>query len=533
AETPVEAAETPVEAAEITVPAQVVWRIEPGGTSLSSGITAGPTPGTDPATMIIAPGWTDTGLDAAELAPGLLAPTVTTPAVPTGRRRLRPRRWWTRLTVLVVALTLAGAGGWVLLRDQVTGTANTPAPTQPAAASPAARHPNLLATSRDSFEALLDRRGDAVTDRDQKAFLADLDPAASKLISKQKLLFKNLGKLPVSSFEYDSWSYQPPQPVVSGNLDGPFNPGSATIATQVQFTDADPRPTTARYAVKVELRSGKLVITDISSKGTTSPYSPTPWDAAELTVVRTEHMVVGVTPDVKDRAREVADAAERAYDTSRGLWPKRARNEFVIFATGKRSTFESWYGFGNRTPDFSVGRAISVPTCCETADEKLGDSTSTHIIIDLGELPDEIDLEWTLAHELTHAVSQPRADASYDVPTWAVEGYAEYVGISLLDARGYFAYWARDVRAYVKDGKFKNKLPADDNFYGKNSDINYALSVRFFEYLVGEYGESTVKNFFFYLNAMDRTDVDAAMRKYFKASDKKIVADWSSWVRNS
>lgn len=448
------------------------------------------------------------------------------------RRRFWPHRWWTRAVVLLLALALVG-GAVVLLRDQVGSDATDTGPSASSNGQSGSTHPNLLASNRDAFDAVLDRRSDAVADGDLKAFLADLDPAKTKLIRKQRLLFKNLGVLPVKSFKYVSTSYLPPVPAQAGNLDGAFNPGSAIIEARLQLLDADPRPTTARYSVKLRLRSGRLLITDISSKGAVRPFSPTPWDSTELTVVRTTHMVVGVAADAKDRAQAIADAAERAYDTSRGLWPKRARDEFVIFAAGKRSMFESWYGFADDTPDFSVGRALTVPTCCGTRHRKLGDETSTHIVLDLSELSDPVDLEWTLAHELTHAVAQPRAAASWEAPSWASEGYAEYVGIRLLAKRGYYALWARDVREYVAAGKFRDRLPTDEGFYGRNADINYALSVRFFEYLAGEYGESTAKNFYFYLNAMDPLDVDAAMRKYFHASQKKVVADWADWVRGS
>ncbi|HKE51702.1 MAG TPA: hypothetical protein VKE25_09335 [Actinomycetes bacterium] len=445
------------------------------------------------------------------------------------RRRFWPRRWWTRTVVLLLALALVG-GGLLLLRDQVGSDSSAASAGK---GQPGPTHPNLLASNRDAFNALLDRRTDAVADGDLKAFLADLDPTKTKLIRKQRLLFKNLGKLPVKSFKYVQTSYLPPVPVQAGNPDGEFSTGHAMIEAWLRLVDADPRPTVARYSLKLELQAGKLVITDVSSTGAVRPYSPTPWDSTDLTVIRTTHMVVGVASDETDRAQAVADAAERAYDASLGLWPKQARKEFVIFAAGKRSTFESWYGFSDDTPDFSVGRALTVPTCCQTRHKKLGDSTSTHIVLDLSELSDPIDLEWTLAHELTHAVAQPRAAADYDAPRWASEGYAEYVGIRLLAKRGYFALWARDVREYVADGKFRDRLPSDSGFYGRSADINYALSVRFFEYLAGEYGESTVKNFFFYLNSMDPLDTDAAMRKYFHASQRKVVSDWAAWVRNS
>jgi hypothetical protein len=56
------------------------------------------------------------------------------------------------------------------------------------------------------------------------------------------------------------------------------------------------------------------------------------------------------------------------------------------------------------------------------------------------------------------------------------------------------------------------------------------LSVRFFEFLADRYGTGKTRDFYFYLNAMRHPDADAAMRKYFGTSQKKLVAAWAAWV---
>jgi hypothetical protein len=190
----------------------------------------------------------------------------------------------------------------------------------------------------------------------------------------------------------------------------------------------------------------------------------------------------------------------------------------------------SWYGKLESAPD-PTGITIQVPTCCVRAENRLGDVTSTHIVLDVKEAGDRIDLEWLLAHELTHAVAEPMDDIDHAGSLrWADEGYAEFVGISLLDSYGFVANWDRLARNYAHTKAFDHKLPADRNFYTKDAGPHYALAVRFFEYLADRYGKTTTRDFYFYLNAMKTPDPDAAMRKYFHTSEKTLVAAWANWV---
>jgi hypothetical protein len=242
-------------------------------------------------------------------------------------------------------------------------------------------------------------------------------------------------------------------------------------------------------------------------------------------------MIVAATPDAAGRVRQVADAAEAAYAHSLPYWRKGIPNEFVIFATAKGSTFRRWYGNDDELgEDEAIAKAIEVPSCCSSKRRVLGDVTSLRITVDTSEHPDRIDLEWTLAHELTHAVAEPLTPLSNDVMIWADEGYAEFVGVKMLESRGYVANWASVARTAARKKTFKRKLPADDSFYGKSADANYALSVRFFEFLADRYGTGKTRDFYFYLNAMRHPDLDAAIRKYFETSQKKLVAAWAAWV---
>lgn len=445
------------------------------------------------------------------------------PLPPAHRSRRR------RIGAIVAAAALLAAGtGVYFLRGSDSHSASTRPPT----GSTVSRHPNLVASTRQSLDALLERRSHAIADDDRDAFLADIDPANKKLVLAQRLIFDNLTKLHASENDFAISSYYTqPAPVDPNDLDGDWQRGEAHVESRVQLDEVDPRPTVAYYKWTVEVRDGRLVITGIAPSLYPEPTAPMPWETARLTVRRTRHMLVATTPDAAKRTKQIADAGERAYRQSRSLWPRHgAADEFVIFATTDRKLMGSWYGKLESAPD-PTGVTIQVPTCCLRAEERLGDVTSTHIVLDIKEARDRIDLEWLMAHELTHAVAEPNDDIDHAGSLrWADEGYAEFVGISLLDHYGYVANWDQVARKYARSNAFDDKLPPDRDFYTKDADAHYALAVRFFEYLADRYGKTKTRDFYFHLNAMKTPDPDAAMRKYFDTPETALVAAWAKWV---
>lgn len=447
----------------------------------------------------------------------------------THRRPRHGRRWLRGLLALVLALIGVGLIGGSLIENLTDDEAVAPPPR---AETGMPLH-DRIAASELWFSYLVTKRARAVQDGDLDAYLADLDPAAKELIASQTTLFENLAKLPLGAIEYVAGRYIPPKPATPDDFAGEWRPTRAYVESRIQLDEVDPRPAVAEYRYDLVYQDGRLLITGIGPSDITESPAPAPWETTQLAVARSDHMLVLATPEVAERAGEIANAAERAFDLSRSMWPEDGiRSEFVIFVTKDRELFESWYGDAEFVTGDTTGWARGIPTCCGSGGEKvLGDIATIHIAIDLTDIGDRIDLEWLLAHELTHAVAEPLGPADSDVAlTWADEGYAEFVGVTLLDSYSYVANWDRIARSYARSDDFNGKLPADDGFY-EDSEVNYALSVRFFEFLADRYDTSTVRDFYFSLNAMAEPDVDAAMRQYFDAPEEKLVGDWAEWVQ--
>jgi hypothetical protein len=185
--------------------------------------------------------------------------------------------------IVAAAALLAGGAGVYFLR----GSDSHPASTTPSTGSTVSRHPNLVASTRQSLDALLERRSHAIADDDRDAFLADIDPANKKLVSAQGLIFDNLTKLHASENDFAISSYYTqPAPVDPNDLDGDWQRGEAHVESRVQLDEVDPRPTVAYYKWTVEVRDGKLVITGMAPSLFPEPTAPMPWETAQQRVRR-------------------------------------------------------------------------------------------------------------------------------------------------------------------------------------------------------------------------------------------------------
>ncbi len=450
------------------------------------------------------------------------------------RTEWRPRIAFTVAAVISAGAVAAGVGLGLLADPGTDREPGNPAASAPSAATSESVPvtPDFTASppagSVQALDALLLRRAQAITACDLDAFLADLDQGQDDLVAEQRMLFANLAELPVGSAEFARRDYR--APAAAGSE------GRALVEARIRLDGVDPAPTVARYRWDIAIEDGRLVITDIgvNETGAENPYAPTPWDSAPLTAVRTPHALVVVTTESEDRAGDLADAVESAYQRSRDLWPADVPDRFAVFGTSRRAIFEAWYGTGGGALGTgTAGQAVPVATCCATERRTLGDITSTHVIVDLDEVGSGIELERLLAHELTHAVAQPRTVLGNRLPRWAEEGFAEFVGVQLRRSYGAGSRWPEVVRDYVRRGGFTGTLPADADFYGSDAEANYGLSVQFFEFLAQRYGPSKVSEFYFGLAAMPDPDLDVAIQADFKISENRLLADWADWVRES
>ena len=221
------------------------------------------------------------------------------PPVPPRRRR---RRTLVLLVVLLLVAGLVTAGVVVAGRDDGTdGGGGTPGAESP--------------TGRDAaVRAVLDRRAQAVLNRDREAFLADIDQGDPDFVAQQEQLFDNLAQVDLASWRYELVGDDYNRPDLAKTYDRPYYLPAVLLHYAIKGFDRAP---VARPQVLTFLRTGKRWL--IASDSDADPQLPEtghadPWDRRPIVVGRGRSVLVladGADKARLDRLVRVSDQAER------------------------------------------------------------------------------------------------------------------------------------------------------------------------------------------------------------------------------
>jgi hypothetical protein len=372
---------------------------------------------------------------------------------------------------------------------------------------------------------LLDRYASALTNRDRRAFLAQLDTRNATLVAAQRRLFDNLRQLDLATLRFVPVDTSLPEP-------DPAHPGRYTQGwveawRQLQIRGIDPLPGAQYFRLRITAVADHLVINDVApAANASSTRQPMPWDAAALRVVRGRHVVVAGTPEVAGRLGDVLRAAESAIADAGPCWPPSWQHTFTIFATGDRRAFSSWFRSKFTNTEF-IGFEIGLPVVGEDGKVVPGkEDDIPQVVIDVpGALRAPLGFRQLLEHEMTHAASG--AERNPDTETWAIEGYADFVafhsGTLRAANRGGMAY-----RTYHSAGGLTVRLPADSGFYGRSAALNYDLAFLAFWYLRQKYGQAAVVSFFAAANRQG--SAPSLLQQRFHVTAQQFVNDWSKWT---
>ncbi|MGW9209237.1 hypothetical protein ACWGR4_19900 [Embleya sp. NPDC055664] len=469
----------------------------------------------------------------------LLHPTHPAPARP----RSVARRLAAPLLALALALaaliafgvTLSGPGS--AKPHDADGALGAPRPGTATPMAPA--HGPTIATA--DIQAIADRRTAAILARDEAAFTVDLDSDVPDLVGGQQRLFRNLARV---SFDRLAYRVETVQTM-------PATDDRITAYVDVSFDHRISRADTAtvgegyRWTVVRDAPGAPLRITGVDGtpyEGAGYAYArdyPAPWDHADLTVVRREHVVVLADPATARGADRLADAAEAAARADIDTWsdggPPGTAPGFVIVPVADRDTFYRLYG--GRTGDHGEESGLTYALRTIGPDGK-GHFGGSRIVLDttsgwftstnprrLGEL---------LRHEMAHALVTPLRNEvpNQDQPVWVVEGFADWLslrGHTLLGTDELY-----EARTYIAGNRFTGKLPTDNELYQADTVGNAAayelahLAIRRIEEIGGTqavYGFVTAV----YADPAPAA-VDAALDRATGLARAEFEADWAARV---
>jgi hypothetical protein len=409
---------------------------------------------------------------------------------------------WSRRSVLLTGLLVAGCGG--PKRPTIQGADDT----------------SEEGGNKKRLREILDRRAAAVQQKDEGAFLADLDQSNEKLLQQEKVLFDNLRQFRFKEFRY----------ITDKIFGGTEENGGYAFGPVIQLAQltADDGPggvapaETFRY--RLTRKGDKLVVSEITratidnsgQSGLSGPLADAPWHFGPMKVIQAGNVVLAADDSVSDLDRYAA-AAEREARFVEGLWGNRLRFPGqVLFFTRDTDRLKKWYSFGaaSQGGDFIASvLGLQRPMQGVRKDGSVynGQYAGARIAVNLKSIARaKDDPASTVRHELVHAVTSRATtvtllgEPAFGAPTWAIEGFArwtESIGNAAEAAR------ARATAARLASGaKFNGRPPLTKTFYGKDISFNYDVSSTIFAYLEKSKGRDAAIEFY----AQVITHVDGA-----------------------
>ncbi|MBT2386872.1 hypothetical protein J7E86_25545 [Streptomyces sp. ISL-11] len=319
-----------------------------------------------------------------------------------------------------------------------------------------------LSTGPDSDDravrALLDRWATALRERDERAFLAAVDPAAEGYRAEQRKVFTNLAAVPLASWTYRlvrTGGFAPAQG------DGRRIAAEAELRYRLAGYDTAPVTTTARLTL-VE-RDKRWYV---AAEDTRSAHRHL-WEQGAVTAVRGERsLVLGVGQDrqrltdlarAADRAVPAVSAAWRQEGTGQGAgrgasaWPGRVVVEMPASVEEMAALLDS---------PVSNYRGIAAVTTGEVGGT--GKAPADRVIVNpqaygaLGTFGRQV----VLTHETAHVAT--RALTSAATPLWLSEGFADWAAYRGTDRTARQA--APELVRAVAAGRSPRELPTDEDF---------------------------------------------------------------------
>lgn len=329
---------------------------------------------------------------------------------------------------------------------------------------------------RAAQQQVLDQRARAVRHHDLTSFLSRVDTTDPGFVREQRQYFENVTALPLQRFGYTVGSEQFPSMLIKGRWSQTAMLPKTTLVMQLDGFDAVPVRRTVGITFSND--TGRWMIVSVSEASSVADQ-PEPWDLTRVRVLRSGG-VLGIFGDrTWPRAREVvATVNEGIEQVSRAL-PWAWSQHVVVYGFENADVLESF----RDVPGGNINHvgALAFPVHAKGSSGRLA-GTRTALLPSTLEA-DRGTLGRIVRHELAHVALGTRDDG---VPTWLVEGIAEYLAarpMAPADKR-----IANVAVARSADGA--TQLPPSDGFNGTDQSWNYSLAWMACDYVAATEGET-------------------------------------------
>jgi hypothetical protein len=240
----------------------------------------------------------------------------------------------TRLVAIAAVLQLLAGTGAALLVDVPERASSTATATRARVAPPGAPVQGQQAqTEREAaVRQLLAQRASALLRRDEGAFLAVVDPAATELRERQQALFDALAEVPLKIWRYrlDARVERPADAVLDRKY-GRDRWWAPDVALEHAIEGYDERATVAEHHLTFVKRDGRWLLgadDDFEAVGLATPRAL--WDRGPVAAERVDDVLVLGRPSARRLLRNVAALTAAAVPRVDAVWGKDWRRGAVV-----------------------------------------------------------------------------------------------------------------------------------------------------------------------------------------------------------
>ena len=266
--------------------------------------------------------------------------------------------------------------------------------------------------------------------------------------------------------------------------------------------------------VFLETEDGAAFVTARSDYGEQAPL----WLLDRLAVLDSPRALAAVAGDRSD-ARRFRALADQAVRDVRKVFPGW-RGRLVVEVPDSQDDLNRVLSSDSRYDNIA---AVTAPV-----DGSLSPSAPTHIFVNppvfspLGEQGSQIVMSHEAAHVATNA-------AISSMPTWLLEGFADYVALAHVDLP--VEVTASQILAQVREGGAPRALPTQKDFETESTSLGASYEAAWLACrLIAEtYGEDKLITFY---RRADREDSTAtAFRAVLDTTEKRFTARWRDQLR--
>jgi hypothetical protein len=434
---------------------------------------------------------------------------------------LVPRRRAERLLAAALAAQLATGVSAAVLLQPGRGAAEPAAPTR--AVNGRAEAPSRTTAVR----ALLAHRAAAVLRGDRPAFLATVDPVETAFRVRQARLFDALRAVPMASWRYEVHpERERPRTAALDARRGTWWAPDVTLRYAIRGFDRT--ATTQRQGLTFRQRGQHWYLTaDDDFAATAHATARDLWDGGPVVALRGPRCLVLAHPQTARLARTVVAECESAVPRVTAVWGRSWSQRVVVMVPASTAELNRMVpGAGDLSQIAAVATAELVGPA--SSYHPVGDRVLVNSLtfVQLGSVGRRV----VLTHEVTHVAS--RAATGPQVPTWFVEGLADYVGY--LGVPVPLAVAAEELQADVRRGRLPRVLPGDGAFDGSRPDLaqTYEQSWLAVTLLARTYGQERMLRLYRDTGAdRSRGALERAMRADLRITVRDFTAQWRADLR--